>query len=694
MKKVLISILIVAMLLSNVSCMTLDQNHTVVNEFDKGHMDESESREDESLPEESSSDEQTNESSTNIDQEESEKDDTAIEDSEDSGEEEDSVDEEELKRQQEEEERKEAERIEQENQRIQEERKKQDSIALANLLSVTKGEILNSPDSRLLLDDINTDILENIVPECIDETTQEHLTKLKKACSDLEIIKEEKEHLSYIYSQETAHTLIKAFVNNGPILSQAMDNIVSSPNIGTLLVDLVIVGIKIGADNKYEKYQADIEYLQRNWSLDKEQKETLDQYWSDTFNYVVDIVRNNGLEGNQTLSAESVDSYIEAKNTSGVDSRLQFYESQEATYQNYGDYWLERARAHFENGEYRKCLDDVQKYEELDIRIFWKDKSFARIIPMAIASEQWLFEHPEEDDQQGTTGTITYKQHANEILRYLDLLEQNTSINDWELRFFAAQTYVSLYQRGKKEYLRKAYDLAVDSLPNLVRVQRDENMKYLNSTYQEEVPSDLSQAEKKIIQDYNASLSETRKTELPPIYDPLLLYCEFIFTIKDRLDLTEDEINRLDGILYDDADDLFLYPDLDNKYRVSKTEYSDSTEGITFDGETITIPAIWITENAQITMTVDRGDTDISIDDWSVSKVNRKEEGNVETFYATLSSKELKDVEFEDHAIITFHIVTDSNIDTKQRDIKFKVSKKYIPVIWKEIKTKYILLEE
>ncbi len=345
---------------------------------------------------------------------------------------------------------------------------------------------------------------------------------------------------------------------------------------------------------------------------------------------------------------------------------------------------MERAKAHFEKGDYSECLNAIQEYENLGLRVYNYDKAFARVIPLAIASEQWHFENLAEDERW------TYTQHSRETVRYIDLLIKNTTVNDWDLRLFAAQTYVGLYKRSKKEELRKAYDLAVDSLSPLVRIQRSENARYISDISLETVDTSATKEQKTAIEEYNKTLEEQRKTALPPVYEPLLLECEFIFSIKDQIALSEDDKERLDGILYENGEPLFLIPDLDNRYRDETVEDPTSDEDVTFDGEVIKVPASWLSEDAEVIVYVGNGENASKHDEWSIKKVDRKDGTNSAAFMATLECESIKSQKYEDFQIITIEIRANKEIETPVRIIRFKVSKKYIPLIWTEIETDFV----
>ena len=43
-------------------------------------------------------------------------------------------------------------------------------------------------------------------------------------------------------------------------------------------------------------------------------------------------------------------------------------------------------------------------------------------------------------------------------------------------------------------------------------------------------------AEQKRLKAYNKALKDTRETELPPLYEPLVLNCDLLFALADEMD--------------------------------------------------------------------------------------------------------------------------------------------------------------
>ena len=62
------------------------------------------------------------------------------------------------------------------------------------------------------------------------------------------------------------------------------------------------------------------------------------------------------------------------------------------------------------------------------------------------------------------------------------------------------------------------------------------------------------------------ALKEIRRTELPPVYEPLLLNCEFLYSLADSLSLTQEQAIKAENILHPSGEALFLTKALDDRY--------------------------------------------------------------------------------------------------------------------------------
>ena len=123
--------------------------------------------------------------------------------------------------------------------------------------------------------------------------------------------------------------------------------------------------------------------------------------------------------------------------------------------------------------------------------------------------------------------------------------------------------YLIFIRTNDSQYLNAAFELALNNVNYLVKEQQK-----LNTTYREDVKelktTDLKsdivkkktdeekddiKAENKRIKTYNEELKEARKTELPPVYEPLELNLELLFALAEERGCSDSEQNLIDGIV-------------------------------------------------------------------------------------------------------------------------------------------------
>ena len=124
----------------------------------------------------------------------------------------------------------------------------------------------------------------------------------------------------------------------------------------------------------------------------------------------------------------------------------------------------------------------------------------------------------------------------------------------------------------------------------------------------------ISKEQKAEIKQYNKYLKENRKTELVPIYEPLLVNCELLFALMDQLDFPSEERATVDAILHENGGALFLDAVIDTAFRLDDTSIRSNEIDVVFDGEKIEIPADFYSSASSVTLTVS-GDSTTVIDD-------------------------------------------------------------------------------
>jgi len=529
------------------------------------------------------------------------------------------------------------------------------SFSMLYYLAITAEDIRISKDNRLLLDDIYTSLLNDINPGAIDEITQEHLGDLRDNIKDFRNISIKRERLQYMYNQQKAAAIKSAIPNPLNILSitNAFDWKALVASVAYTLVD---------SYNNYKSADAaaDQSFLMSGWELDDEETATIMRNRDRAFDYMVDITQEYGLDGKLTLSEKMIETFAEICEIESVQQKIRRLESEEETYKLLGNYWLELADCYYQTERYDKCLKCVDTYNALSTGIYRKDYNYAQILPKAIAAAQELY---------------TGDEYVARIQAFADDIIENTNTDEWSSRYFAAQVYMDLYARtDDRTYLERAYNIAYDNVAVLLDEQRKLNAVYLADVQEESVVepdydymSDQEEkeakkeykAEKKRVKAYNKNLKKIRKTELPPLYEPLVLNCDLLFALADMMEISEQEKAEIEAILQTDTNGVFLSKPINDKYSFTENRYESNIE---FDREKIIIPVELLTEGVEVVVSVTENGKTTTFKDYSIDEVERDGD-TIDTFKAVFIGEEIEDYKWTQNSRVTVQIINGDESD-------------------------------
>lgn len=516
------------------------------------------------------------------------------------------------------------------------------SFAMLYHLAITAENIRIAKDNRLMLDEIYTSLFNDINPAAIDETTQAHLKNLRDIIKSYISISVKRERLQYICNQTKAKT-IRAAVSH-PLVNLSVS---SALDWQTLAISVALSVADACNSYKLMAANADETFLMSGWDLDDEETAAIQKNRERAFDYMVDIVQAYGLDGQMTLNEKAIGTFAEICAIESVQQKLRRLESEEETYQFLGNYWLELASCYFETAQYQKCLDCVRVYNDLATGIYRMDHGYVQVLPKAIVAARAVY---------------TGDEYVTVIGEFADAILKNTTTSEWAVRYFAAQVYLDLYARtADAKYMQAAYDIAYDNVTILLDEQRALNRTYLAEVAEVTIDepdtrfmteSEQKEAEKaykeekKRLKEYNQGLKERRKTELPPVYEPLILNCELLFALTEEMHISAAEQQEIEAILQTETRGVFLSVPLNDRY-----SFSASANDITVEmhRNQVIIPASVLTENAQVVIrAVDGGETTV-FDDCAVTKVERQGD-TVDTFYATVASAKMADYTWSENA--------------------------------------------
>lgn len=533
------------------------------------------------------------------------------------------------------------------------------SFSMLYYLAIVAEQIRSSKDNRVILEDIYTSLLNDLNPSAIDETTQIHLQNLRSIINKFLNIKTKRERLQFIYNQNKASAIRNAIPNPIAVLSVA--NSLDWKRFASAAVFTVADSYR---NYKNASSSADLEYLMSGWDLNDEEISQIQRSRDTAFDYMVDIVQEYQLDGLLTLSERDITGFSKICAIESIPERTHRLESEEKTYQLLGNYWLELANCYFESSKYDKCIEAVNKYESLSTGIYRLDHNYVQILPKAIVAASEVFKGDE---------------YISVVSNYADSIIDNTKTDEWSTRYFAAEVYLDLYKRtGDSNYLKKAYDIAYDNVTILIQNQRELNKTYISDvvevkttepdyrymTDQEKKAAKKEYAaEKKRADAYNKALNSTRKTELPALYEPLILNCDLLFALAKELNIDDSEKKDIEAILQThttltNSQKVFISNPINYRYSFSDAE----KESIVLDKEKISIPVYLLTDSSTFSLTVEDSGKTTEFSDLVVSKVDRKNK-SFDEFVAAVTSKSLKKYKWSTDSRITLTISYGDNIN-------------------------------
>ncbi len=515
------------------------------------------------------------------------------------------------------------------------------SIIMLNYLTVLTQEIINSSNSRIFLEDTYSALISNTHPNAIDSRTLSELNYILDTLENYRMTAVKRERLQYLYEQKKAQDITKAIPNPLSVMSA-----IHSVDFKKTIASLIYMAIDSYTSYAAASSSTELEFLQEGWKLDDEASRNLHARRKDSLNYMVEIVHDYDLQGDLSLTEETVSDFVEWTSNKNPYQRIEFLEKNQDTYKAFGGYWLALAENYYTVGNYEACLNAIDEYEELNVSIFRNDYDYAKSLTLAIISAEEALEEAE---------------YVSRAEKYCTDILENIKSNDWSSKYFVAQTYIGLYTKtSDKQYLTEAYELVLDNVNTLLQTQKELNAQYLAETYTVEIPIGATKEVESEIKAYNKILKEKRKTELPPVYIPLAINCDILFLLMDELDVAFSEKQRVDRILHSGEDSVFLVEQLDALYSLSDVTISIS-DLFEMKNDSLIIPVKYLSEDRMPQVTVISNSIETKFEDYSLNSVTRKDPSDIQTFCAKFTSASSAKYKYKDGDIVRIDIKSSIN---------------------------------
>ena len=514
------------------------------------------------------------------------------------------------------------------------------SINMLNYITVLTQEINDSKGSRLYLESAYSSLINNTYPNAVDTRTQAQLSSILDSLENYRMISVKRERLEYLFEQAQAQLMRQAIPNPMSVL-----NVVQSKNLLKNAISVLYLAVDSVSSYNAASAQNDLQYLKDGWELDDAEAAELHNSRKNAFSYMISMVRDNALPGDYALNEESVKEFVSWKNNTNPVRKMAWLESNQNTYKQYGPYWLELAKDYYDAEDYIDCLQSIYRYESVATRIYRKDYNYAETLPMAIMAAKEIMS-PDE--------------YVSVADRYATAIIENTDNANWTLRYLVAQVYLDLFANTKNpEYLDKAFQITFENINILVDEQKRANKAYLEDVQLIEAGKDANKREKEEVKQYNNLLKATRKTELPPVNEALYLNCDLLFALAVRRGISAMEQKRVDSILHENGERIFLTETLDNMFWFGKEApilQQDNIE-VEFDGKEFIAPVSCVTNRSKIRIVVKSASGTETFEDVSVKEVEREKETDCSRFKVSFTSETLKKQKFQEGDTVTITVM-------------------------------------
>lgn len=511
------------------------------------------------------------------------------------------------------------------------------SINMLNYMTVLTQQINNSKGNQLFLEEARSSLYNDTNLKAVDTKTQAQIKQLAGIIDEYRMVDVKRERLEFIYEQNRAQALRQAIPNPMGLLSA-----VQSGSLLKAAASVVYMAVDSATSYQAATNQAELQFIKEGWELDDAETKVLQNSTTAQFDYMCNMVRDYDLPDEYVVRDTDVKAFVEWSSKTNLVAKIDWLKANESTYQKFGPYWLELVKDYYEADDYKNCLEAIAQYEAISAKITRKDLDYANVLPMAIISAK---------------ETMSKDEYVKRVRPYCEAILKNTKDEDWTLRYFVAQIYLDLYaQTNNKDDLKCAYDIAYYNVNTLIDEQKELNKTYLTPIVEAKAEKGATKRAKEEIKQYNKLLKDERKVAVPPVSEALYLNCDLLFALADKINISEGDRKRIESLLHENGEDLFLSKALDNRFRMSVSKINENDIDITFDGDEIVIPVTCITDRSEIKASI-TGSNQESLDDWNITEVVRPKNSTYSDYVVTLNSKLGKNHKYQAGEKITITII-------------------------------------
>jgi len=193
---------------------------------------------------------------------------------------------------------------------------------MLNYLASQAVSVIESKDSKLLLEDIYQQLYNNVNPEDIDKDTQELVVRMLNQIENIRLISVQRDRLQYLLEREQAQAIYNAIPDTLGIIGTVYMGVKQGD-----LIAGVAGAIGLTAQSLLRVKQAqgknDIEFMKQNWELDDENSRNFHELRTDVLKYLWKITDIYHLPKTDSLNETAIKDFFKIQHDSNRTRKLQ-----------------------------------------------------------------------------------------------------------------------------------------------------------------------------------------------------------------------------------------------------------------------------------------------------------------------------------------------------------------------------------
>lgn len=378
------------------------------------------------------------------------------------------------------------------------------------------------PSSRIESENLKERLLNNYNSSLLDTGASNLVEDICKAIDSSTAISRQKEQLDIVLNGQRSAAIKNAIPNPINLIGT-----ISFTDPVKTLAGLIGTAASSAISYKSAIDSLNAQFDQEFFSLNEDEIKNLNDMKLKLFKYNSEIGSGHNLTNEEGLSREELELYCSIISSDNPHIKRQKLISTEKLYQYYPDYWLERAIAHHDCEEWSDTISCIELFlnEYYESNIFRRNHKLASALINGVDALAHIY----------SSDKTTYK---IQVVPYLELIEKNSALDDWESKYFCAMVYLTITDEGESCFLLKAYDLLIDNVRKLIDEQKHQIDNYLN----QKVPQQkdyITTGGKKDDDAYKKAKKSYEKA-LPPYNSALRTNFNVLWEIANNLEETQN----------------------------------------------------------------------------------------------------------------------------------------------------------